>query len=170
MHDEAMGAVMAIIELYGFERLINKFIKAQANKGEPNPTILRMLTYIGEKMCTHARNVTPGHASGGYDDQTGNLRSSIGFGVLYNGELQEVGGFKRVEGHVTDPKGQDPTQIGEEAIATYAEMMPRKGYCIVVVAGMNYARYVEDKGYNVLHLTRPELRNEVQFLAKQFGL
>nr|DAG42057.1 MAG TPA: hypothetical protein [Caudoviricetes sp.] len=37
-----------------------------------------------------------------------------------------------------------------------------KGYSLVIVAGMNYGKYVEDKGYNVLHLTKYFLREEMK--------
>ena len=33
---------------------------------------------------------------------------------------------------------------------------------MIVVAGMNYGKYVEDKGYNVLYLTQNYLREELK--------
>ena len=36
------------------------------------------------------------------------------------------------------------------------------GYTLIVVAGMNYGKYVEDKGYNVLYLTQNYLREELK--------
>ena len=60
--------------------------------------ILFELSYLGEQMCNHARNVTKGHATGGYDDQTGNLRSSIGYRIFKDAQPIKDGGMARVNG------------------------------------------------------------------------
>ena len=42
-----------------------------------------------------------------------------------------------------------------------------KGYSLVIVAGMNYGKYVEDKDYNVLHLTKYFLRDEMKKIFEE---
>ena len=46
-------------------------------------------------------------------------------------------------------------------------MVAPKGYSLVIVAGMNYGKYVEDKGYNVLHLTKYFLRKEMKKIFEE---
>lgn len=59
--------------------------------------ILRQLSRMGEDICNNARNITPSRNSGGYDDHSGNLRSSIGYAIFKNGERVKKGGFKKVK-------------------------------------------------------------------------
>ena len=42
-----------------------------------------------------------------------------------------------------------------------------KGYTIIVVACISYAKHVEDKGYNVLYLTRHFLNDGIKAIAKE---
>lgn len=74
-----------------------------------------------------------------YKDQTGNLRHSIGFTVLKDG----VSIFENFE---NDGVG---TGKARELINNLSDDF-RKGYALIVVAGMNYAAYVEAKGYDVI--------------------
>lgn len=53
----------------------------------------------------------------------------------------------------------------ETAISEYAKkdgVVAPSGYSLLIVAGMNYGKYVEDKGYNVLHLTKYFLKEEMK--------
>ena len=47
--------------------------------------------------------------------------------------------------------------------------MAPKGYTIIVVAGMSYAKHVEDKGYNVLYLTRHYLHNGMKDICQMIS-
>lgn len=142
------------VKKFGFDKVKRKLAKV----GEPanDQQILRLLTYIGEELCEHARNITPGHSSGGYDDQTGNLRSSIGYRIYKDGDFSAEGGFKSVG-------GAEGISAAREALDKYELSHPIsvEGWTLVIVAGMSYARYVEAKGYNVLHLTKVEMLKKI---------
>ena len=88
-----------------------------------------------------------------YADQTGNLRSSIGYVIFYDGEKVAGGGFgggalfansEGVKGSGVQG-GKTGNEISEKIAAKYS-----KGFVVVIVAGMEYATYVEAKGYDVL--------------------
>lgn len=113
-------------------------------------------------MCNHARTVTPNRESGGFDDHTGNLRGSIGFSIYHNGELVTSGGF--------DSRGsEEGEQNAKRALSGYSDIPP-VGWCLLIVAGMSYATYVEAKGYNVLSLTEGELQKEIEELKKDLKI
>lgn len=161
---------------FGFEELKQRL--ADINKGfeetPDNPQIRRLLSYIGEELCGHARTITKGHATGGYDDHTGNLRSSIGYRIYRDGEPVYDGGFQNVQ--VVNEKGETVTGNGieaaKQALNNYglAYSIPMRGWTLVIVAGMSYATYVEAKGYNVLHLTNVEMKNKIEELKKDLGM
>jgi len=116
---------------------------------------LSRLQRIGEQFVADARN------DGTYKDQTGNLRNSIGYVILKNGEqLQD--NFRlaaKVEVEITrgKNKGKKKTTKGsangkEKAMALIEELKANfpRGYVLIVVAGMDYAAAVESKGKDVL--------------------
>lgn len=77
-----------------------------------------------------------------YIDWSNNLRSSIGYVVAVNGRIV-IGKFEAEQG------GQE----GAEKGAAFAKQLVRrfpKGICLIVVAGMEYAVHVQNKGYDVL--------------------
>ena len=106
----------------------------------------------GEGSVNNARE------HGTYKDRTSNLRNSIGYVIAYNGEIIEYG-FKRSAG-ITDK---------EAFLADYKiqEMIGDSGFDLIIVAGMNYARHVENKGYDVLSSTEKYLKREVQAKIKR---
>lgn len=142
------------IKKFGFERVKKKLSKAA--KPTNDEQTLRLLSFVGEELCEHARNITPGHSSGGYDDQTGNLRSSIGYRIYKDGDIRKEGGFKSVGGGAG-------IAAAREALDKYELSHPVsiEGWTLVIVAGMSYAKYVEAKGYNVLHLTKVEMLKKI---------
>lgn len=148
---------------FGFDA-VKKNLQKQAS-GTNDKKMGRWLSYIGEELCNHARTITKGHSSGGFDDQTGNLRSSIGFRIYKDGVKVVDGGFKNVS-------GGNAISEAKTALDRYglAYEIPIKGWTIVIVAGMSYATYVESKGYNVLHLTKEEMRIKVEELKRKLGL
>lgn len=114
--------------------------------------ILTTLMYVGEICVNHAREIRT------YTDQTGNLRNSIGYAIIKDGQIIHMG-FQRTVSAVqysykdgidrrrSDAK--DGTAVGQELAEKLAENYPF-GYALVVVAGMNYAAAVESKGLDVL--------------------
>ena len=97
--------------------------------------IIEMLSYIGERAVTIARE------QGNYMNRTGNLRSSIGYIVLQDGEPVRQSGDYIVSG--TEGAGDEGAQKARELLARLQSEYPQ-GIVLIVCAGMNYASYVED--------------------------
>lgn len=96
--------------------------------------IITKLQMLGEELVAYARN---NHT---YTDQTGNLTNSMGYAVVRNKEVVFFGGS---------------TQSGvsvDSALKTVNDILneTQSSYSLIIVAGMNYAAYVEAKGYNVI--------------------
>lgn len=113
--------------------------------------IANVLCYVGEQCITEARN------GGRYEDQTGNLRSSIGYAVLMNGQVIQSDSVDKIK------NGDEGVSEGLQYLQERVRKASKKGVCLIVIAGMNYAEYVEAKGYVVL--SSAELRAPV--LVKQ---
>lgn len=114
----------------------------------------------------------------GYKDHTANLKNSISFALFRDGSLiSRSVGNKYQDTYVEDNKEhKNPLTKGEvmqmrtDALEAYAKqdgVVAPKGYSLVIVAGMNYGKYVEDKGYNVLYLTRYYLRDEMKKVLQE---
>lgn len=119
--------------------------------------IIRILQMAGEKFVTDARDalkisgdweqriltakeMTKGRTQpkwGDYLDQTGNLRSSIGYFVLNDGEIVKGEFSGTAEGIAAGRQALELVKV-------------KRGYQLIGVAGMDYASYVESKGYNVI--------------------
>ena len=99
--------------------------------------VVRRLQYAGERLIVQARQ------HGSYKDQTGNLRSSIGYVIVKNGSIIGGSGFSPVKG------GSEGSKEGKSLAVEIASQY-RQGIALIVVAGMNYAAYVEAKGFDVL--------------------
>ena len=80
-----------------------------------------------------------------YKDQTGNLRSSIGYVIAKDGEVI-ISNFKESN------KGSDKSTGKEKGhrVAEDISLSFSGGYILVGVAGMDYAAAVEAKGYEVV--------------------
>ena len=151
------------LKKYGFEKA-----KAEISSEISDEDMIFDLSYIGERMCNHAREITIGHSSGGYDDQTCNLRSSIGYRILKGGVVVKDSGFKIVEGPFG--RGEKGEEAARKALEAFSVMASLTGWTIIIVAGKDYAKHVEDRGYNVLHLTDIALQEEIEKLKKKRGL
>lgn len=97
--------------------------------------IVETLSYIGERAVTIARE------QGNYMNRTGNLRSSIGYIVLQDGEPVRQSGDYIVSG--AEGAGDAGAQKARELLARLQSEFPQ-GIVLIVCAGMNYASYVED--------------------------
>jgi hypothetical protein len=98
--------------------------------------IILRLRFLGEQCVNHARS------TGNYIDQTGNLRSSVGYVIARRGKIIDSD-FQESKG------GSDGTQEGRAFAEKLAEAYP-DGYVLIIVAGMNYAAAVESNGKEVL--------------------
>ena len=97
------------------------------------------LKYVGEQAVNEARS---NHR---YRNQTGNLQSSIGYCVLEDGKVI-FGGQDSFE------VVNNGTQGLKEGLAFIQRLISEhpSGLVLIVVAGMEYAAYVEAKNLNVL--------------------
>lgn len=112
---------------------------------------IERLQRLGEMCLIEARN------NKGYMMQTGALLSSTGYEVFVDGvaihtRFDAANGAESASAAKGIKAGQSIAEkVGKET----------KGIALVVVAGMNYAAYVEARGYNVLssaeHLAEREL-------------
>lgn len=100
--------------------------------------IANVLCYVGEQCITEARN------GGDYTDQSGNLRSSIGYAVLLNGQVIQSDHVDKVK------NGDEGVTEGQKYLQSRIKKSSKKGIVLIVTAGMNYAEYVEAKGKIVL--------------------
>lgn len=135
--------------------------------------LIKRLEYVGLSAVAHARSlpspnkkdfpngITPHQPN--YIDWNANLRSSIGYVIIDNGHVLNSGGFEVVG------NGTAGAAEGE----AYAESLVSKfssGIALVVVAGMSYASYVADKGYDVLDSAELVAEDIVkQLMEKMFG-
>lgn len=95
--------------------------------------VKRTLTYLGEQSVKKARDRS-GQES--WFDQTGNLRSSIGYAIYEHGRKQIESAFPVVK------VGSDGANEGRDMVERLARQYSQT-YALVVVAAMNYAEYVE---------------------------
>ena len=124
-----------------FDAFLNEIEKKQ----------IARLQRLGEMCLVEART------NKGYMMQTGALLSSTGYevfvdGVVIHSQFDAASGAESNAAETGIKSGQNIAEtIGKGT----------KGIVLVVVAGMNYAAYVEAKGYNVLssaeHIAEREL-------------
>lgn len=110
---------------------INAAIQAEAKRAEM--LTIRALAYLGEKCVIEAKD-RPQEAS--WFDQSGNLRSSVGYVIVANGKIIQYSSFNQVK------QGSEGVKEGKELAEELAKKYS-KGYALIVVAGMNYAELVE---------------------------
>ena len=72
-----------------------------------------------------------------WDDKSGNLRSSIGYIIVVDGKIVNKGGFEAIR-----PGSEEGGRKGYSFASQLAPQYP-KGFALIVVAGMEYASYVE---------------------------
>lgn len=108
--------------------------------------IIRDLSFAGEKAVEKARLIVTAGGGGGsvlppYTVQTGNLVSSVGYALVYDGQVIRTSSFDAVPG----PKG-DGTEGSTKGRAYVKELAARypQGYALILVAGMHYASYVQE--------------------------
>lgn len=125
---------------------------------------IRALSKLGEQCVTKIRD-RAGDES--WYDHTGNLRSSVGYIVLYEGKEVQRGGFMSTsapEGNGSKGKQEGQNYL-EETAKTFAES---SGFSLVVVAGMNYAEFVEAMdNKDVLSSTELWAREQVPLMLEK---
>lgn len=156
----------ANFSLNDFEKDVDKFISISKDK------MIIALSYIGAEITNSAKSNTAlqggfklsknnkkqyiyPHDKNGFYDITANLRSSIGFVILDSKKTIE----QSFEGE------QEGVNKGLEQALTVANSY--NGLVLVISAGMEYAVYVEARGYDVISNSIP-LKSEVESLLKLF--
>ena len=118
--------------------------------------VVRRLSHIGEQVINAARSTKS------YKDQTGNLRSSIGYVIAVDGRVVEVSSFEVVK------DGHEGSKGGKEYALQKISEFPR-GIVLLIVAGMTYAQHVSDRGLEVLEPAELLARKLVPQMLKKLG-
>jgi predicted metal-dependent hydrolase len=118
------------------------------------------LQQLAEEAVSHAKH------NKGYRDRTANLKNSISYALFFDGELvtQQIGTIPKPD---EAPKGHQAVESNLDTFCQQEGVVRPKGYSLVVVAGMEYGAHVEHKGYNVLHLTKYFLRDEMKKILEE---
>lgn len=123
---------------------VNAYLKAEAER--IHRLTIRALAYLGEQCVRLARDRAPELS---WIDRTGNLRSSIGYIITHNGNIVQYSDFRQVK------HGSEGVKTGKDFAEEIAKQFS-SDYVLVVVAGMNYAEFVEARD-NKDVLATPEL-------------
>lgn len=110
---------------------VKRFFEKAAERAES--MIENLLKLTGEKFVAVAK------LEGDYIDHTGNLRSSIGYIIVKNGQILGKN-FQLSEKSGTDK--ETGKREGEQLAMDLVSLFP-KGYVLICVAGMKYAAFVE---------------------------
>lgn len=118
------------------------------------------LRQLGEESCTHAKE------NKGYKDRTANLKNSMSYALFKDGQqvMQSIGQIPKPD---EDKNGQQQVSENLSLYAAGSGVVAAKGYTLIVVAGMNYGKYVEAKGYNVLYLTGKWMHDKMKEIINE---
>lgn len=124
---------------------------------------IKRLIEAGETACQEAIK------NGDYEDITGNLRSSIGYVIAYDGKIIKEGGFYKIQGRGENMQKVEFTTKAGKNVSFWAKgkfgdgsegsrkglefarsKISSSGYSFMLVSGMGYTSYVSSKGYDVL--------------------
>lgn len=120
---------------------IEAYFQQQAQRAEQ--AILNAYNLAGLEFVREARLKTA--TEGGFNDITGNLRSSIGYIILKNGKIT-------AEDFQPSDNGTD-RETGVAQGLNFANIVASeygRGIVLICVAGMEYAAAVESKGKDVI--------------------
>lgn len=121
-----------------------------------NEEITQSLIRLGEECLTRIRTRSMEES---WIDRTGNLRSSIGYAVYNYGVEVIESAFMALPG--PEGSGQKGADTGREYVKSLASRFSDT-YALVVVAGMEYAEYVEAmKNKDVLASTEIWARKKI---------
>lgn len=120
--------------------------------------VTEALAFLGEQVVVKIRSRK---AEESWIDHTGNLRSSIGYAVYEYGQRLIESAFAPVKG------GTEGASEGRKLVETLAAKYAQT-YTLVVVAGMQYADYVEAlESKDVLASTEIWARKQVDVYVKR---
>lgn|SRR5690625_2565043 len=130
-------------------RFSDNDIKIMLEEGleEEKSNLIKILRRIGIEAVNKMRE------QGSYTDRTSNLRNSTGYLISVDGEI--------VDSLFNNAYGE---KYALEVLSEFNDQI-----VLLIVAGMNYASYVESRGYNVLASGELTVRAEVNKLINQFN-
>lgn len=163
---------MKVIPKFSSQELANQ-IQQQADREVQ--ALLHGLTEIGERCVTAQRQVVTAQGYAGelqssstpYTVQTGNLASSTGYIITYQGKELHTGGFEATPQGTKG--GAEGIKTGKDFAKEVAKKYNGKGIQLVVVAGMHYARYVQNLGYDVLDTAELVAEKLMKDLANEYN-
>lgn len=123
--------------------------------------VIEAFKRIGEECISVARDKVQA-VPRDYTDRTGNLRSSVGYAILDDGELVQEPTVVSIA-----KDGKD----GEKRAKEYIGKLQKEyndGLVLIVVAGMDYAAYVQAKGYDVLVSAKLNMERMVNRMVATF--
>lgn len=120
--------------------------------------LVTRLHYLGLKCVREARE---GRI---YTDQTGNLRSSTGYAIVKYGKVLHMSRFPKVS-----DKAAEGSKEGKQFLEDLCDKADKDAVVLILVAGMNYAQYVEDMGLNVLDSATKLARTSIDDIMKGLG-
>jgi hypothetical protein len=129
------------------DRQVDRFVVSVEER------IIMTLAMVGEKFVNDARNIRT------YQDQTGNLRSSIGYIIAKDGHIV-----------TEDVEGKAQGKAQAKKIAREILQENKQGFVLIGVCGMNYAAAVESKGYDVITGSVPAAKQLLKQKIKEYGL
>lgn len=119
---------------------------------------IRALSKLGEQCVTKIRD-RAGDKS--WYDQTGNLRSSVGYVIVHNKNIIQYSTFNQVK------QGSEGVKTGKDLAEELAKRYSNN-YVLIVVAGMNYAEFVEAMdNKDVLESTELWAREQVPLMLEK---
>lgn len=124
-------------------------------KEEYDRKAIVFLQTVGERVVKYARE------HGTYTDQTGNLRHSIGYVIVQYGKVVTEN-FSNGQGF---PEAQENAR---KSALSVVQNLPKTKTFLVWVAGMEYARYVEAKGYDVIEGSGNWVESKAETLKAEF--
>lgn len=119
---------------------------------------IRALSKLGEQCVTKIRD-RAGDKS--WYDQTGNLRSSVGYVIAHNKNIIQYSSFNQVK------QGSEGVKTGKDLAEELAKKYSNN-YVLIVVAGMNYAEFVEAMdNKDVLASTKLWVKEQVPLMLEK---
>ena len=118
---------------------------------------------LGVECVNHARQIPKDI---GFEDHTGNLRSSIGFKLFVDGEPV-------MENYLKVLNGDEGMAKGKALADEVGQQCKQDQIMLVVTAGMEYAIYVESRGRDVIasaeslcYENLPQLRTRIDEMVR----
>jgi len=123
---------------------IDAFQKAKVKKS------FEILSYVGIQCVNFAKK---NHT---YTDQTGNLTSSIGYAIIYKGNVEKASMMAEESAKLVDQLAAEHKGLGHDMV-------------LVVVAGMEYAAAVESKHYDVITGSSYKAEELMTYMKAELG-